>query len=111
MAIIQNQKHGTVVIRDTATNSSITLANLATPNSTVENVTSLAIKQIFFTSDGQWVVARGSNTIAVLPGTGHWNLAGHGVTFADSANATLSYTLTGNGTIVIVGQKTSEPIV
>lgn len=110
MAIIQNQKHGTVVIRDTASNSSIALTDLATPNSSVENVASLSIKQIFFASNGQWVVARGSNTIAVLPGTGHWNLAGHGVTFGDSANATLSYTLTGNGTIVIVGQKNSTPV-
>lgn len=110
MAIIQNQKHGTVVIKDTASNSSITLANLATPNSSVENVTSVAIKQIFFSSDGQWVVGRGSNTIAVLPGTGHWNLAGHGVTLAEYANATLNYTLTGNGTIVIVCQKTSQPV-
>lgn len=110
MPIIQNQKHGTVVIRDTASNSSITLADLATPNSSVENVASMSIKQIFFTSNGQWVVARGSNTIAVLPGTGHWNLAGHGVSFAESANATLSYTLTGNGTIVIVGQKNSTPV-
>lgn len=110
MAIIQNQKHGTVVIRDTASNSSIALADLATPNSSVESVASMSIKQIFFTSNGQWVVARGSNTIAVLPGTGHWNLAGHGVSFADSANATLSYTLTGNGTIVIVGQKNSTPV-
>lgn len=110
MAIIQNQKHGTVVIRDTASNSSIALTDLATPNSSVENVVSMSIKQIFFTSNGQWVVARGSNTIAVLPGTGHWNLAGHGVTFGESANATLSYTLTGNGTIVIVGQKNSTPV-
>jgi len=110
MPIIQNQKHGTVVIRDTASNSSIALTDLATPNSSVENVTSMSIKQIFFTSNGQWVVARGSNTIAVLPGTGHWNLAGHGVSFAESANATLSYTLTGNGTIVIVGQKNSTPV-
>ena len=110
MAIIQNQKHGTVVIRDTASNSSIALADLATPNSSVESVASMSIKQIFFTSNGQWVVARGSNTIAVLPGTGHWNLAGHGVSFADSATATLSYTLTGNGTIVIVGQKNSTQV-
>lgn len=110
MAIIQNQKHGTVVIKDTASNSSVTLANLATPNSSVENVVSVSIKQIFFTSNGQWTVTRGSNTIAVLPGTGHWNLAGHGVTFGEDANATIGYTLSGNGTIVIVAQKNSLPI-
>lgn len=109
MAIIQNQKNGTVVIRDTASNSSITLANLST-DAQSENVQSFAIKQIFFASNGQWVVGRGSNTVAVLPGTGHWNLAGHGVTFADSGNSTISYTLTGNGTIVIVGQKYSIPV-
>ena len=110
MAIIQNQKHGSVVIRDTASNSSIALTDLATPNSSVENVQSFAIKQIFFSSNGSWTVARGSNTIATLYGSGHWNLAGHGVTFAEYANATLSYTLTGSGTIVIVGQKTSTPV-
>lgn len=110
MAIIQNQKHGTVVIRDTASNSSIALTDLATPNSSVENVQSFAIKQIFFASDGQWTVTRGSNTIAVLPGYGHWNLAGHGVTLAEYANGTIGYTLAGNGTIVIVGQKTSTPV-
>lgn len=109
MAIIQNQKNGTVVIRDTASNSSITLANLSADPAT-ENVQSFAIKQIFFTSNNQWSIARGSNTIAVLPGYGHWNLAGHGVTFAEYANATVSYTLTGSGTIVIVGQKTSIPV-
>lgn len=110
MAIIQNQKHGSVVIRDTASNSSVALTDLATPNSSVENVQSFAIKQIFFSSNGSWTVARGSNTIATLYGSGHWNLAGHGVTFAEYANATLSYTLAGSGTIVIVGQKTSTPV-
>ena len=109
MAIIQNQKNGTVVIRDTASNSSITLANLSA-DALTENVQSFAIKQIFFASNGQWSVARGSNTVAILPGTGHWNLAGHGVTFSEFANATLNYTLSGNGTIVIVGQKTSIPV-
>lgn len=110
MAIIQNQKHGTVVIRDTASNGSIALTDLATPNSSVENVQSFAIKQLFFSSNGSWTVTRGSNTVAVLYGNGHWNLAGHGVTFAEFANATLSYTLSGSGTLVIVGQKTSIPV-
>lgn len=110
MAIIQNQKFGTVVIKDTASNSSIALSDLATPNASVENVMSVAIKQIFFSSNGQWTVGRGSNTIAVLPGTGHWNLAGHGVTLSEFANATINYTLTGSGTIVLVCQKTSQPV-
>lgn len=109
MAIIQNQLNGSVVIRDTASNSSIALSDLSA-NSSTENVQSFAIKQIFFTSNGMWTIARGSNTIAQLPGYGHWNLAGHGITFAEYANATLAYTLSGNGTIVIVGQKTSIPV-
>lgn len=108
MAIIQNQKNGTIVIRATATGN--VALSAASVNAATENVQSMSIRQIFFASDGSWTVARGANTVAVLPGYGHWNLAGHGVSLNEFANGSLDYTLSGNGTIVLVCQKTSIPV-
>ena len=101
MATIINQKNGKTILRDTATNSSITLANLSVD--ATENVQSFSINQVFFASNGSWTVARGSNTVMVLPGTGHFNFAGHGISLNDFSNATISYTLSASavGTIVL----------
>lgn len=105
MAIIQNQKNGKVVIMDTASNSSIALADLRVDNT--ENVVAASIRQVWYNSNGSWSVARGSNTVLSLFSTGHWNLAGHGVTLTQYSNATVGYTLAGTGTIILELQKSS----
>jgi hypothetical protein len=90
---------------DTASNSSIALSALRVDDS--ENVVSASIRQVWYNSNGSWSVARGSNNIMSLFNSGHWNLAGHGVTLTQYSNATIGYTLAGTGTIILELQKSS----
>lgn len=108
MAIIQNQKNGRVVIMDTASNSSIALSALRVDDT--ENVVSASIRQIWFNTDKSWTVSRGTSNIATFSSTGHWNLAGHGVTLSQNSTSSIGYTLAGGGsgsTIILELQKNS----
>ena len=105
MAIISNQKNGKVVLVDTASNTSIALSALRVDNT--ENVVSASIRRVWFSSNGNWSVARGSNTVLQLFNTDHWDLAASGAALNTYANASIGYTLTGVGSIMIELQKNS----
>lgn len=105
-------KHLNAIISLTA-NATVVIAG----NNTVSNVTSNSsqivasgtIRQIFHgassnsTSDGYWVVKRGSNTVAVLTETGHQNYAGMGLALSQdkAANVVCELVGTTNGYIII----------
>lgn len=103
--IIVNQKNGKIVLSDTGSNSSIALSALRVDDT--ENVVSASIRRVWFSSNGNWVVARGSNTVLQLFNTDHWNFSDHGQAMGIYSNATVAYTLTGNGSIVLELQKNS----
>lgn len=103
--ILSNQKNGKVVLIDTGSNSSIALSALRVDDT--ENVVSASIRRAWFSSNGNWVVARGSNTVLQVFNTDHWDFADHGASVGVFSNATVAYTLTGNGTIMLELQKSS----
>ena len=72
-----------------------------------ENVVSASIRRVWFSSNGNWSIARGSNTVLQLFNTDHWNFADHGLAIGEFSNATVGYTLSGNGSLVLELQKSS----
>lgn len=106
MAVIINKKGLSAVIHLTA-NATVNI----TGNSTVsaiaigdEVVNGAVITQVWYGSEGHWVVKKGSNTVAVFDSTGYTDFAGCGITLnVDSTAPTLTAELnnTGNGFIII----------
>jgi hypothetical protein len=110
MAVITNKPHKTAITLDIASGS-YQLANFANASVT-ETVSAAAINQIFFSSNGAWTVARGANTVAVLTGSGHWNLSGMGLALGKDSTANVVLTLSASsvGSIMIEFKKTTTPV-
>lgn len=98
--------YGKVIIRTNATET-IQLADLAAPNSAIENVASASINRVYWVTDGSWTVARGANTILNLSGEGDWDLVSHGISLSEGATANIVITGSGNGTIILEVSKNS----
>jgi hypothetical protein len=86
MPIIKNQIGGHVGTFDTA-NVTYTTANIASPNSSVETVTGMALARILWTGD--WVVKQGSNVIFQAPAgtSGTWDVSAEGLLLMGANNA------------------------
>lgn len=97
--IIINKSLRRAVIRVTS-NTTITLANLATSNT--ETVDSAGIVQVFWA--GNCSIARGANTICVFPGgtAGHHNYMGHGISLNEFATANLVFTIGDAASFMVV---------
>lgn len=102
MPIIANQLAGKVVIsvaNNGAIAETVTLANMQL---TGETVTGFTIAQIFWSTNNTIQVQRGANNVAVLHGSGFWDLAGSGDSLTRDATATnVVITITGSGSIVL----------
>lgn len=86
MGIIKNQISGHVGTLDIA-NATYTTANLASPNTSVESVTGMAVARILWTGD--WVIKQGANVLFQSPaGTaGFWDLTAQGILLQGSNTA------------------------
>ena len=94
MAIIKNQVGGHVATLDTS-NATYTTANLASPNTSIETVTAMAVGKILWTGD--WVIKQGSTVLFQSPANtaGFWDLTAQGMIFQGSntsANITANTT-------------------
>lgn len=103
MTIIKNQIGGHVGTLDTA-NASYALANLASPNSSVETVTSMGVARILWTGD--WVVKQGSTVLfqSSNVSSGTWDLTAQGMILQGSntsANITAN-TTTSTSTLALI---------
>lgn len=96
MSIIRNQIAGHVATLDLA-NVSYTVANLASPNTSVETVTSMGIAGIMWTGD--WVIKQGATVLFQSPANtaGFWDLTSQGVIF-QGANTSANITANTAGT-------------
>jgi len=111
MAITVNQKNpsGYVVLRTTATdflklNSSGAVQGA---NSIGETVISMSISEIMWSANGNntWTINRGSNTVAVLSGSGWHDYQSSGIKLEDStaqATSNVVVTLSGGGGFIAV---------
>jgi hypothetical protein len=100
MPVIINQKGGKLVLRATAT----TTQNLSSANTDAnETVNGLIINQIFWSSNGQWTVSRGANTLLVLESTGYFDFAGTGVALGEfpAANVVVTLSAGSTGSIIV----------
>lgn len=89
MDVIKNQNEGLALIRFTS-NGTMEVANLATSNT--ETVSSVTITKLLFSGSNTWTVARGSNTVITLTGTGEFNLSALGWVLGESPSANLVIT-------------------
>lgn len=96
MAIIKNQIGGHVNTLDVA-NVTYTTANLASPNTSVENVTAMGIAGIMWTGD--WVIKQGNTVVFQSPSNtaGFWDLTSQGTIF-QGANVSANITANTTGT-------------
>jgi len=103
MPIIKNQISGHVGTVDIA-NASYALANLASPNTSVETVTSMGVRAILWTGD--WVVKQGSNVIFQTGAntSGTWDLTAQGLLLqgANTAANITANTAGSSSTIALV---------
>ncbi len=97
-------KSNEAVLRATATSTFVIAGNNSVSNVAVgtEQVLGGSIKQIYFSSNGSWTVARGSNTVGVYHGTGFWNLGDGGLMLTEDDTANVVVTLSGSSTGVIL---------
>ena len=96
MAIIRNQIAGHVATLDLA-NVSYTTANLASPNTSIETVTSMGVAGIMWTGD--WVIKQGETVLFQSPANtaGFWDLTAQGMVF-QGANTSANITANTTGT-------------
>lgn len=96
MAIIRNQIAGHVATLDLA-NVSYTTANLASPNTSIETVTSMGVAGIMWTGD--WVIKQGATVLFQSPANtaGFWDLTAQGMVF-QGANTSANITANTTGT-------------
>lgn len=104
MPIQINKKHKSAVTLDTTSNT-YSLADFAKDSETVNG---LAINKVWFSSNGTWTIARGSNTVAVLVGTNSFDFVGHGCPIVKDETGTLVLTLSASsvGSIMVEVRKT-----
>lgn len=98
MAILNNRT-GKATIKLTAT-ANVALSALAAAN---ETVTKAKINAVYWS--GTWTVARGANTVLNLTGSDHWLLSDEGVVLDEYPGVDFAFTLTGNGSIVVIVNK------
>lgn len=86
MAIVKNQIGGHVGTVDIA-NAVYTTANIASPNSSVESVTGMAVSRLLWTGD--WVIKQGANVIFQTGAntSGTWDLSSEGILLMGANNA------------------------
>ena len=103
MAIIKNQIAGHVGTLDVA-NATYTTANLASPNTSVETVTSMGVAKIKWTGD--WVVKQGATVLfqTAANTTGDWDLSGQSMVLqgANTAANITANTVGTTSTLVMV---------
>jgi hypothetical protein len=101
MAIIQNRRLGTAVIRDIA-NATYQITDFATPNTSQETVNNVSITQIYWTGD--WTIKRGATVV-------FRDLNSHGIALTDNnaANLTINTTST-SATLVLKLSKVSTAL-
>lgn len=105
MPVINNKKGGNPVVRVTA-NTTITLADTAVPNSSVEEVTSLTINDIMWS--GNCTIKRGANTLLVLQDSGYLDFAGTGKALTEDASANVVIEIAATGTVIMTLGKASN---
>jgi|13_taG_2_1085334.scaffolds.fasta_scaffold30847_2 adenosylcobinamide amidohydrolase len=105
MPITVNQKKasGYVVLRATGTET----VNLVTVATAGETVNSMAISEILWSVDAaeKWTVTRGSDTVAVLAGSGQHDYQGSGTRLEETNNqlaANCNVTLSGGTGYIVV---------
>lgn len=106
MAVIINKKGLSAVIHLTSNAVVNVTGNSTTSDIAVgnEEILGAVITQVWYGSEGHWVIKRGSNTVAVFDSTGYTDFAGCGITLnVDATASTLSANLvnTGNGFVIV----------
>lgn len=105
MAILRTKsntgsRESSVVVHYTA-NATVTVVGNSSVSTIAEDgylVDSASIRQIWYgagTANSFWTVNRGSNTAAVLNGTGHFDFQADGCTLDQDSTGTVVLTLTG----------------
>jgi len=99
----QNKPGGYVVFRATGTET----VNLVTVATAGETVNSMAINEILWSVDAsqKWTVTRGSDTVAVLAGSGHHDYQSSGMRLEETNNqmaANCNVTLSGGTGYIVV---------
>lgn len=110
MSIIQNRPLGHAVTLDTA-NASYAVADFASPNSSIETVTNIAITKIYWTGD--WTIKRGANLIwQTANNAGAWdlNISGISLTAGNTAANLVINTTSTSATLLLGISKTSSTI-
>lgn len=98
--VLRNQKSGHATLLFNTSNTNVQITDLATPNTSVETVTSAPITKLIW--NGDWVVARGGATIATLSGEGHWDLAQYNAVLNMTPAANCSFTAGSTAGVLIV---------
>lgn len=102
MPIIQNRSLGHAVTLDTA-NATYVVADFASPNSSLETVTDIAITKIYWT--GPWVISRGGSVIwQTANNNGVWDLNVSGISLnAGNTAANLQINSTSTSATLLLG--------
>lgn len=100
MGIILNPQRGHVTTRDMA-NASYVIADFASPNSSVETVTGVAISRILWTGD--WVIKRGGVVVfQTANNVGVFDLTKHAISLTDNTAANLTVNTTSTSATLIL---------
>lgn len=99
--ILSNDQQGHAAVRFTASDT-LLLTDLASPNTSIETVTGLAISSIYWTGD--WKLTRNGNTVfqTVVGSFGNWDLYMRGISLGDQSNASIVATTANTASTLIL---------
>lgn len=107
ITVKQNKNGGYAILRASATDT----VNLSTVAGAGETVNSMTISEIMWScGSNTWTVTRGSDTVAVLTGSGHHDYQASGMRIETDAQITANCNVTlsgGSGYIVVKLHKAS----
>ena len=108
ITVKQNKNGGYAVLRATANDT----INLVTAAGSGETVQSMSVSEILWSVDAsqRWTVTRGSDTVAVLTGSGHHDYQASGMRLEETSQLTANCNVTlsgGNGYVVVKLHKVS----
>ena len=98
--ILKNGQQGHASVRFTATDT-LLLTDLATPNTSIEVMTGLAIANIYWTGD--WKITRNGNTVfQTANNVGAWDFYKTGTSLTDQPSSNIVATTAGTSSTLII---------